>query len=122
MMVANHSAYEPHWAVIASGLPTPKAAPPAKPMPSESREASDLLESLDDAMFAAIAGDQAAMTAARELWSRALTGLSAELIDESREQYLRFAVDETRRFESDQTRDLTKAMIAVEMIELLTRP
>ncbi|MBA3480796.1 MAG: hypothetical protein H0T51_03180 [Pirellulales bacterium] len=118
-MVANHSAYEPQWAVIACGRPTP--APPANPIPADSREASELLESLDDAMFAAIAGDEAAMATARELWTRALAGLSPDLIDESREQYLRFAVDETRRFESDQTRDLAKTMIAVEVIELLTR-
>ena len=106
---------------MAGGAPTPKAAPPAKPIHADSPEASDLLESLDDAMFAAIAGDEAAMATARELWSRALARLSAEMLDESREQYLRFAVDETRRFERDQTRDPAKALIAVEVIELLTR-
>lgn len=118
-MVANNSAYEPQWAVIACGRPSP--SPLEIIIHADSREASDLLESLDDAMFAVIAGDEAAMTTARELWTRALAGLSPELIDESREQYLRFAVDETRRFESDQTRDPTRAMIAIELIELLTR-
>jgi hypothetical protein len=118
-MVANNSAYEPQWALIACGrLASP---PPAVLFQADSREASELLESLDDAMFAAIAGDETALRPARELWSRALAALSPELLDESREQYLRFAVDETRRFESDQTRDLAKAMIAVEVIELLTR-
>jgi len=118
-MVASHSAYEPQWALLACGRSAPPS--PANSIQDGSREATELLESLDDAMFAAIAGDEEAMTAARELWTRALAGLSPELIDESREQYLRFAVDETRRFESDQSRDLTKAMIAVEVIELLTR-
>ena len=118
-MVANNSAYEPQWASIACGRPM--LPPPTLLIHADSRESSELLETLDDAMFAAIAGDEAAMATARELWSRALAELSAELLDESREQYLRFAVDETRRFESDQTRDLTKAMIAVEVIELLTR-
>lgn len=118
-MVANNSAYEPQWAIIACGRSSPP--PPEILIHADSREASELLESLDDAMFAVISGDEASMATARELWTRALAGLSPELIDESREQYLRFAVDETRRFESDQTRDLTKAMIAVEVIELLTR-
>lgn len=118
-MVANNSAYQPQWSLLACGLPGP--APAAQPSTIDPQQASDLLEALDDAMFAAIAGDESAMPAARNLWGRALVALSADVVDESREHYLRFAVDETRKFESDQSRDLAKAMIAVEVIELLTR-
>lgn len=86
-----------------------------------SHEAGDLLELLDDAMFSAIAGDATALTAARVLWKQALGALSADLVDESREHYLRFAVDVTRQVDGEELRDPMKAVTAVEVIELLTR-
>ena len=118
-MAANHSTHESPWGIVVGAELTP--APPAGSLHHDSREAFDILESLDDAMFAAIAGDAAALESAREHWRRALGTLSAELIAESREQYLRFAVDVTRRFECDQIRDPAKVMVAVEVIELLTK-
>jgi hypothetical protein len=86
----------------------------------DSREASDLLESLDDAMFMAIAGEAGIVATAIELWLVAVKCLPAETVEESREQYLRFAVEVARRVQGDEVRDPAKALIALEIIELLT--
>lgn len=94
------------------------AAPRLDP---ESVEVRELLEALDDAMFTAIAGGVAALKSAVELWARAIDALGPELVEESREQYLRYAVEMTRQFEWNGTRDPGRAMAAVEVIELLTR-
>lgn len=118
-MTANFTMHESPREIV-DGAKLPRALP-AGSLHLDSREAFDLLESLDDAMFAAIAGEAAALESAREHWRRALGALSAELIDESREHYLRFAVDVARRFECDRIRDPAKVMVAVEVIELLTK-
>jgi hypothetical protein len=89
-------------------------------LPTASREASNLLEALDDAMFAAIAGNAASLGAARDLWTAAVKSLAAELVDESREQYLRYAVEMTQSADGDENRDPTKAVAATEIIALLT--
>ena len=89
-------------------------------MHPESREAGELLEALDDAMFTAIAGDADSADAARDLWLAAVRLLPAELIAESREQYLRFARDMSRRGEVTEVRDAARAVVALELIEFLT--
>src|SRR5688572_23735275 len=75
------------------------------PLDPESRQAHELLESLDDVMFAAISGQAAAVAEAQALWQRAVAVLPNELVEESREQYLRFAAEVTRRVEEDGLRD-----------------
>jgi hypothetical protein len=87
----------------------------------ESPEVRDLLENLDDAMFAAIAAHAGAVDRARDLWSRAVAELGPDLLEESREQYLRFAAEMTRRFEAKEVRNPAAAVAAIEIIELLTR-
>lgn len=86
----------------------------------ESLHACSLLESLDDAMFAAIGGDDAAFTDARRLWTDACAALSPDLLRESREQYLRYAAEVTREFQADQVRHPRQMLAAIEIIELLT--
>jgi hypothetical protein len=90
----------------------------SEPLSAQVRE---LLESLDDAMFAAISGCRQALEEARQLWPAVTAAVSAELIEESREQYLRYAVEVTRRFESHEVRNPATALAALEVIELLTR-
>jgi len=87
----------------------------------ESPEASQLLESLDDAMFTAIAGEAASLDEARHLWLSAIAALSREQIEESREQYLRFAAEMTRRFELGERRNPANSLVALEIVELLTK-
>lgn len=81
----------------------------------------DLLEDLDDVMFAAIAAHSGAVDRARVLWARAIAELGPDLLEESREQYLRFAAEMTRRFEAKEMRNPAAAVSAIEIIELLTR-
>ena len=91
------------------------------PLDPESREANDLLEALDDAMFEAIAGDEASLTRAHDLWQRAVASVGGERVEESREQYLRFAVETTKRCAAGEVREPAKILAAVEVIAWLTR-
>ena len=117
-MVANHFTRGPHSDVRL--MSRPAAAPPGTLHP-ESREAAELLESLDDAMFMAIAGEAAIVAAARLLWAEAARSLPSELLEESREQYLRYALEVTQHLPGDEPRDPAKVLIAIEMIELLAQ-
>ena len=90
------------------------------PLHPESPEACELLESLDDAMFTAIAGDAASSADARELWRAATRRLPAELVAESREQYLRFAVETLRRTQNAEVRDPAVTMVALELVAFLS--
>jgi hypothetical protein len=87
----------------------------------EAPEIREQLEALDDVMFAAIGGDSAALEQARGLWSDASCQLPPALIDEAREQYLRYAAEVTRRYKSSELRDPTTSIMALEMFELLAR-
>ena len=91
------------------------------PVDAEAPEVRDLLESLDDAVFEALGGCQAALEKTRQLWPAVAAALGPAVVDESREQYLRYAVELTRRFEFKEIRDPAIAMAALEIIELLTR-
>jgi len=108
---------ESHGAVS----PTAPLARHGGALDSDSLQARELLETLDDAMFAAIAGDVAAVAAAEQLWQCAIGALDGTLIEESREQYLRYASEMTRRCETDEVRDPAKALVNLEIIELLAK-
>lgn len=95
--------------------------PPTVPLDPESREANELLEALDDAMFEAIAGDEAALARAHELWQRAVVAVGGERVEESREQYLRFAVETSNRCSAGEVRESGRMLAAVEVISWLTR-
>ena len=116
--IISHNA---HGAFSRQGAATRDSAAPQPRLDPESAEVRELLESLDDAIFAATSGDPAALLMARKLWPQALEALGWDLLEESREQYLRHAVDVTRRFEWNEIRDPAAAMAAIEVIELVTR-
>jgi len=88
---------------------------------ADSPDVAQLLESLDDAVFAALGGCASALAQTRTLWPAVVQGLGPGAIEESREQYLRYAIELTRRFEFKETRDPTSAIAALEIIELLTK-
>ncbi len=87
----------------------------------ESEPVRTLLEDLDDVIFMAVRGDAGALQQAHTLWPQVVEALGWELVEESREQYLRFAIDVTRRFESDKARRPEHAIAALDIISLLTR-
>ncbi|MEM9657986.1 MAG: hypothetical protein AAF961_06450 [Planctomycetota bacterium] len=79
----------------------------------------DMLDRLDDAFFDALDGCDAALAQARELWPKMAATFGPELLEESREQYLRRAVDITKQFEIDSRRSPEQALAALEVIQLL---
>jgi hypothetical protein len=107
--------------------PSPTVADvPPEELPShllhpESKQVHAMLESLDDVVFSAVRGDANALEQAHTLWPQVVAAIGWELVEESREQYLRFAIDITQRFENDSTRKPEHAVAALEIISLLTK-
>jgi hypothetical protein len=78
------------------------------------------LERLDDTVFEAIAGKPGALDELRKLWPDVLARLGPELIEESREQYLRHALRVWRDcLEGDQIRNPSLAVAAMDVVCLL---
>ncbi len=88
---------------------------------AESSEAHQRLEALDDAMFAAIDGNADALEKARALWLDSVCVLPLAVIEESREQYLRYAAEVTRRYGAHDLRNPATAIVALEIFDLLSR-
>jgi hypothetical protein len=84
-----------------------------------SSEVREQLDALDDAVFAALGGAEGTLEHARQLWSEAIASLPREQVDESREQYLRYAAEVMRRFEVSEIRNPVAAIAALEVIEML---
>jgi hypothetical protein len=77
------------------------------------------LEALDDVIFAAIDGDPEALDAAPTTWQCTLDELGWEMVEESRQQYLRFAKsvwEDTRHHPDDPDQ---KPFAAIQIIGLL---
>jgi hypothetical protein len=56
----------------------------------------DLLEQLDDVIFEAIRGCTESLAKAESMWPKTISRLGWEAVEESREQYLRYALDVVR--------------------------
>ena len=69
-----------------------KAAAPSKLLEPDSPEVLQKLEQLDDLVFEAIAGNAAAMEQLNSVWPQIRDELGDEMLAESREQYLRYAL------------------------------
>lgn len=117
--------FRPHAAHGKSQLPTvadmPQEKLPSHLLHPESAQVRALLEELDDVIFAAVRADVAALEQARSLWPQVVAAIGWELVEESREQYLRFAIDVMQRFESSDERKPEHAVAALEIISLLTK-
>jgi hypothetical protein len=89
--------------------------------------ALDLLEQLDDIIFEAIRGCTTSLARAEQLWPKTVARLGWEAVEESREQYLRYALDVTRHsdehfdFVNRGLRSPKQSLVALEVIELLMR-
>jgi hypothetical protein len=79
----------------------------------------DQLEVLDDTIFEAINGDVTALERSMGAWESALQNLGAELLEESRQQYLRQAEDQWKRLRLQSGHSLPKVFTALEIISLL---
>lgn len=115
-----HAAHHSHSSDVAGKESVPEDSPSHWLHP-ESEQVQLLLEQLDDVVFQAIRGDAPSLALAHQLWPRVVHEIGWELVEESREQYLRYAVDLTKQFEQDRIRNPENAISAIEVIELLSR-
>jgi hypothetical protein len=78
------------------------------------------LERLDDAVFDAMAGKPGALDTLRRLWPRARHELGPELLAESNEQYLRYALSIWEQYSATrEDRDPTRALQALDVLCIL---
>jgi len=104
----------------ATGVDSARTEPPKLAFPdSDSAIVRDQLEELDDAMFSAMDGVPGAIDKARSLWFNAVASLPWSLVEESRDQYLRYAAEVVRG--GGQTRRPEAVLAALDVIELLAR-
>ena len=94
---------------------------PSQCLHSDSDEVQSMLEELDDVIFDAVRGDTSALQRAHVLWPKVIAEIGWELVEESREQYLRYAVDVIRRFEPSSSAKSERGITAIEIISLLTK-
>ncbi len=93
---------------------------PSQILAAECPQAVEMLELLDDKVFDAIAGKPDAAEELRTLWSQVVAQLGEEMIEESKQEYLRHALGVWRTCsESQEDRDATRAAIVVDVISVL---
>jgi len=94
---------------------------PSQLLHPKSEQVRAKLEELDDVIFHAIRGDPQALSQAKELWPQVVAEIGWELIEESREQYLRFAIEVAKRLENEEMRTPERAVSALDVISLLAK-
>ena len=87
--VAGHAA---HHRFEKSGPATARQTAPAQILHPDSPQVREKLEALDDAVYEAIDGRETALERLTKLWPATLAELGPQLVAESREQYLRYAL------------------------------
>ena len=93
---------------------------PAQVLGAHCPAAMEELERLDDAVFEAIAGKPGALDELRKLWPEVLSRLSPELVEESREQYVRHALRVWREcVQGEEIRNPGLAVAAMDVVCLL---
>ncbi len=96
-------------------IPHPPSAPDG-----HSDQECELLEQLDDVMFSAITGNAEALLKARTMWPEVIDEYGWDLVEESRSQYLRCAIDAMTQEDSEDAESIDRATMVAEVIELLT--
>ena len=113
-----YSAHGGHQ-TTAAGSDCAPAAGLSHLIPPDSDIVRSVLEELDDVVFLAIRGDTDALEQARSLWPAVVEQIGRDVVEESREQYLRYATDLARRSDQEPIRDPCRALAIVEIVELL---
>jgi len=94
---------------------------PSQSLCPQSEQVRAILEELDDVIFHAIRGDPQALAQAKVLWPQVIVEIGWELAEESREQYLRYAIEVTQRLENEDLRTPERAISALDVISLLAK-
>ncbi len=93
---------------------------PSHSLHADSPDVVAQLESLDDAVFDAIGGKPDALAALRWLWPQLKVRLKGPLLDESREQYIRYALSIWHKTASaEENLDPRRAVDALEVLCVL---
>jgi len=97
-----------------------RPSPPSKEMNPDDPEIMRKLERLDDLVFAAISGDPTSLENLKTFWPEVHAALGDGLVAESREQYLRYALETWERLsQREGLRDPTLAMQSLEVLSVL---
>jgi hypothetical protein len=86
----------------------------------EDPEVCELLEQLDDLVFDALSGCDDARAQVDKLWPIAGIVLGDELLDDSREQYLRRASEVLEQFDQSGPHGPQQAVAALNIVRLLS--
>ena len=115
-----HAAHSPRSENSNSATLLPSEIP-SQLLNPKSDEIRAILEELDDVIFHAISGDTQALAQAKKLWPQTVAVVGWEQVEESREQYLRFAIEVAKRFENEDLRTPERAAYALDVISLLAK-
>jgi len=115
------AAHSPVPAVLAlqQSLASRKVDQLADSLAAQPPEVLELLERVDDLVFAAIAGDDRALNELAVLWPAAAAELDADLVEQSREQYLRCALSIWSECIDGEVRRPERAVAAVDVLCVL---
>jgi hypothetical protein len=98
-------------------------AAPSAALAAQCPLAVERLEQLDDAVFEAIAGRPQALEQFKVLWPSVVRELHPDLVEESRRQYLRHAMEMWNYcVEGDETRNPQIAITTMDVIQILLDP
>jgi hypothetical protein len=105
----------------AASLDADELSPSLQPAPvGSSSETVGRLELLDDLVFEAIAGKPGALEQLRQTWPGLLKELGPDLLDESRSQYLRHAMNVWKDcIVAEEIRNPVLALAAIDVIHVL---
>ena len=78
-----------------------------------------MLERIDDLVFAAISGDASALAELEVLWPLTAAELESDLVEQTREQYLRCALSICGDFAEGEVRRPERALAAVDVLCVL---
>lgn len=87
--------------------------------PGEVPEILELLERIDDLIFSAISGDDRAVTELEVLWPAVVAELDDDLVEQSREQYLRCALSICRECVEGEDERPERAVAAIDVLCVL---
>lgn len=91
----------------------------AEKLAAQPPEVLEQLEKIDDLVFAAISGDQEALSDLVILWPRTAAELDPDLVEQSREQYLRCALSICSDFSAAGVDAPERALFAVDVLCVL---
>jgi hypothetical protein len=91
----------------------------AKKLSQQPAEILEMLERIDDLVFAAISGDTQALAELEVLWPLTAAELEPDLVEQTREQYLRCALSICSDFAEGEVRRPERALAAVDVLCVL---